>query len=178
MQWEKVIESEKGGDDEGLSQSIAIAESGDEVIVGTGQEYLKFSAADKTGLDKNATVIASRGAVWLNKFKKNGDLEWRKKIGASGACSIKGLWTTDNQEGEIVAAGETCKGEEERIWAATLSASGRIKSMRKLLPAKGAVVHQIIPACERGLTAVGVLHDKKTDSPATWIYRTQFNSID
>lgn len=178
VEWEKFIETEKSSNDEGLSQSIAIIESGDGLIVGTGQEYLKFSAPDKSGRVRNEKVIASRGAVWLNKFNMNGDLQWRKKIERPGACNIKGLWTGTKQEGEIVVAGETCKGEEKRIWVATLSKEGRVKSIRKLLPARGTVVHQIIQAGEEGLTAVGVLHDGKTDSPATWIYRSQFNSID
>lgn len=176
VQWEKVIETEKGRDDEGLSQSIAIAESGNGVIVGTGQEYLKFSTADKTDFAKNAMVMSSRGSVWLSKFKKNGDLEWRKKIEAPNACEINGLWTINKQDDEIAAAGKTCKDEEEKIWTAKLSTSGMVKSIKRLLPVKGVNVQQIIPASGNGLTAVGVLYDKETDSPATWIYRAKSNS--
>ncbi|MBI5827672.1 MAG: hypothetical protein HZB22_08095 [Deltaproteobacteria bacterium] len=176
VRWERVIETEKGGDGEGLSRSIAITESGDGVIVGVGKGYLKLDRADNAGSIKSATFISSKSSVWLNKLKKNGDLEWRKKIEAPDACEINGLWTINMQDDGIVAAGETCKDEGEKIWAATLSASGRFKSMKEMLPVKGANVQQIIPSGDGGLTAVGVLYEKETNSPATWIYRTKFNS--
>jgi hypothetical protein len=174
VQWEKVIETEKGRDDEGLSQSIAIAESNEGIIVGAGQEYLKFSAADKTGFSKKAPVVSNRGTVWLNKFKKDGGLEWRVKIEEPNICNIKSLWTTKKQDDEMVAAGETCKDEKGRVWVATLSASGRVKSIKKLFPADGVSVQQIIPTDDRGLIAVGVYHDKETGMPSTWIYRAEF----
>lgn len=176
--WERKFDSNIDKKFVSTSSSRVIAELKDgSIITGNGVEYLDIKEINEDMHSTQRKAILVRplgGSVWLSKLANNGDLKWRSKINIPGICGIKGLWTADKDE--IVAVGQTCENEQERIWAATLSSSGKIKSIKKFLPVKNAHIHQAIPAGDGAFIAVGNSHEKESDSSSTWIYRTKFNS--
>lgn len=171
--WNKLLEDKAYKTNDPVSPSLSLTESVDGgIIIGAGQEYLKLDTGDDAGSTRVA-VPSGKGSVRLIKLKKNGALEWKKNIETPGICGIKAIWATHEGEAEMVAVGKTCAGEGKRLWAATLSSSGEIKSIKRFLQVKRAYVHQVIPAGDGGLIAVGTSYEnEKTNSRVTWIYRT------
>jgi len=110
--------------------------------------------------------------ILISKLGANGNLEWDKKIESSGLCSIAGLWIRKGNE--IVAVGETCANERERIWAAVFSISGEIKSVKKFLPAKNLEINQAIPSGEDGFIVVG----SGAENGSAWAFKTKFKTAE
>jgi len=113
--------------------------------------------------------------VSLIKLMPNGMVEWDKKIESSGLCSVVDIWTTDKDK--ILAIGETCEIEKERIGAAIFSATGEIRSITKLLSIKNLKIKQAVPVGKDGYIVVGSGAEKYMGATAAWVFGTKIGLI-